>query len=244
MNKPMLGKISVMPAFDRTKGFTLLEILIAVFIFSVVISIIFGTFNAVISRTDAIKNGMEGFEMARTCLDRITSDLNAIYIEQKPLYHPPDFDDPPDPYRVSGKVTFAGNQSFSQLRFASTEHLPMDPQPEKGIAEIVYYVKEVGYPESEFVLKRSDVIYPYDEDYQFEEKESDPVLCEAIEEFSIIYYDKDGNEYEKWDSDSEFLKYSTPYAIKVKLKIKNTDGEGSYTFDTEIALPVFREKSE
>ena len=244
MNKTTHKKISAASASPPENGFTLLEILIAVFIFSIVIATIFGTFNAVISRTDAIKNGMEGFEMARTCLNRITSDLNAIYIEQKPLYHPPDFNDPPDPYRVSAKETFAGNKSFSQLRFASTEHLPINGPPEKGIAEIVYYVKEVGYPESEFVLKRSDVIYPYDEDYEFEEKESDPVLCEAIEEFSILYYDKDKNEYEKWDSDSEFLKYSTPYSIKIKLKIKNPDGDGSYTFSTEVTLPAYREKSE
>ena len=223
-------------------GFTLMEILIAMFIFAIVMTTIFGTFNGVISRTEAIKNGMGGFEMARTCLNRISSDLNAIYIEQKPLYHPPDFDDPPDPYRVFGKETFAGNKNFTQLRFASTEHLSMTKSIENGIAEIVYYVVEQGYPESEFVLKRSDVLYPNDEDYEFEEKESDPVLCEDIEEFTVIFFDNEENEYEKWDSDSDFLKYATPYALKIKLKIKSNDG--SYFFDTKIALPVFREASE
>ena len=63
-------------------GFTLMEILIAMFIFAIVMTTIFGTFNGVISRTEAIKNGMGGFEMARTCLNRISTDLNAIYIEQ------------------------------------------------------------------------------------------------------------------------------------------------------------------
>ncbi len=226
----------------KNSGFTLLEILIAIFIFAIVMSTIFGTFNGVISRTDAIKNGMGGYEMARTCLNRISSDLNAIYVEQKPLYSPPDFDDPPDPYRVVGKETFAGNKNFSQLRFASSDHLPMTTNAEKGIAEIVYYVVEQGYPESEYVLKRSDVVYPYDEDYEFEEKDSDPVLCEDIDEFSILYFDKDENEYEKWDSESDFLKYATPYALKIKLKIISPDG--SYTFDTKIALPVFRKASE
>jgi len=158
------------------------------------------------------------------------------------LYHPPDFDDPPDPYRLVGKETFAGNKNFSQLRFASTDHLSMTKNTENGIAEIVYYVVEQGYPETEFVLKRSDVIYPYAEDYEFEEKDSDPVLCEDIEEFSIIFFDKDENEYEKWDSDSDFLKYATPRAIKIKLKIKSS--EGSYAFETKVALQVFRESFE
>jgi general secretion pathway protein J len=223
-------------------GFTLMEILIAIFIFSIVMTTIFGTFNGVISRTEAIKNGMGGFEMARTCLNRISADLNAIYIEQKPLYHPPDFDDPPDPYRLIGKETFAGSKNFSQLRFASTDHLSMTKSVENGIAEIVYYVVEEGYPESSFVLKRSDVVYPYDEDYEFEEKDSDPVLCEDIEEFSVIFFDEDENEYEKWDSDSDYLKYATPYALKIKLKITNSDGV--YAFETKISLSVFRKASE
>jgi general secretion pathway protein J len=245
MDRKLFADVTIMPSFEnsiKNSGFTLLEILIAIFIFAIVMSTIFGTFNAVISRTDAIKNGMGGYEMARTCLNRITSDLNAIYIEQKPLYHSPDFDDPPDPYRLIGKETFAGNKSFSQLRFASTDHLSMKRNNENGIAEIVYYVKEQGYPESEFVLKRSDVVYSYDKDYEFEEKDSDPVLCEDIEEFSVLYYDKDENEYEKWDSDSDYMKYSTPYAIKIRLKIKSSNG--SYAFDTKIALPVYREKFE
>jgi len=223
-------------------GFTLLEILLAIFIFAIVMSTIFGTFNAVVSRTDAIKNGMDGYEMARTCLNRITQDLTTVYVDQKPLYAPPDVDDKPDPYRFLGKETSAGNKSFSWLRFAATDHLSLNGKAETGIAEIVYYVKEQGDPESEFVLKRADTAYPYDEDYEFEEKESDPVLCEGIEEFSLVYIDAEGNELETWDSDADIFKYASPRAVFVKLKIKNQ--ESVYAFETKIILPVFREKFE
>lgn len=245
MRKPVMHDDRAARAVKRpTAGFTLMEILIATFIFSVVMSLIFSTFNGVISRTDAIKSGMNGYEMARTCLDRICADLNAIYVEQKPLYQPPDFDDPPDPYGVFGKVSFSGNKSFSQLRFASFAHLPMTRNPEKGIAEIVYYVKERGYPETERVLKRSDVIYPYDEDYAFEEKDSDPVLCENVETFTLTFYDEDANERETWDSDADMLKYATPSALDIELTINSGQGEGTYSFFRKIALPVVREKTE
>jgi general secretion pathway protein J len=226
----------------RQGGFTLLEILLAIFIFAVVMSTIFGTFNAVVSRTDAIKNGMGGYEMARTCLNRIAEDLTTVYVDRKPLYAPRDFDDGPDPYRFFGKETFEGNKSFSWLRFAATDHLSLNGGQETGIAEIVYYVKEEGYPESVFVLKRADTAYPYDEDYEFEEKESDPVLCEDIEEFSLVYIDQEGNELETWDSDADLSKYASPRAVFVKLKIKNN--ESVYGFETKIVLPVFREKFE
>jgi general secretion pathway protein J len=242
MNRIFWRIWGAVPRFSRPAGFTLLEILLAIFIFAVVVSTIFGTFNAVVSRTEAIKNGMGGYEMARTCLNRITQDLTTAYIDQKPLYAPPDIDDGPDPYRFFGKETFSGNKSFSWLRFAATDHLSLNGGKETGIAEIVYYVKEQGYPESEFVLKRADTAYPYDEDYEFEEKESDPVLCEGIEEFSLVYIDAEGNELEAWDSDADVFKYASPRAVFVKLKIKNH--ESVYGFETKIILPVFREKFE
>lgn len=227
---------------SEATGFTLLEILLAIFIFAIVMSTIFGTFNAVVSRTDAIKKGLGGYEMARICLNRITQDLTTVYLDQRPLYAPPDFDDGPDPYGFFGKETFEGNKRFSWLRFTATDHLSINGRQETGIAEIVYYVKEVGYPESEFVLKRADTVYPYDEEYEFEEKESDPILCEGVEEFSLVYIDADGNEQETWDSDADMFKYASPQAVFVKLKIINQ--ESVYGFETKIILPVLREEIE
>ncbi|MGB9498426.1 MAG: prepilin-type N-terminal cleavage/methylation domain-containing protein [Dissulfuribacterales bacterium] len=238
MNKQSVLKFGI---FHRSRsGFTLLEILIAIFIFAIIISTVYGSFNAVISRTEAINNGVGAFEMARVCLNRMMSDLNAIYVEQKPLYHKPDYNDPPDPYRFVGKETFEGVKTFSQLRFASFAHLSMSKKTEKGIAEIVYYVEERGYPESEYVLKRSDTLYSDDEDYEFEEKDSDPVLCEGLEELSFAYFDDEGNEYERWDSDADSYKNATPRAIGITLTI-NYNSE-IHTFYTKLNLPVYREK--
>ncbi|RJP86068.1 MAG: prepilin-type N-terminal cleavage/methylation domain-containing protein [Desulfobacteraceae bacterium] len=226
------------------QGFTLLEILIAIFIFSIVITTIFGTFNAVISRTESIKNGTGDYEMARTCLNRMVSDLSAIYIDQKPLYEPPDFDDDPDPYGFVGKSEFYGGKSFSQLRFASTEHLSMTGKIENGIAEIVYYVKEINDPDTgtQYVLKRSDTLYPEKDAGEFEPKDSDPVLCENIEELTFVYFDAEGKEYEEWDSDSDNVKYATPSAVEIRLKIAN--GAQGYPFTTTTRLPVYRDKIE
>ena len=226
------------------EGFTLLEILIAIFIFSVVITTIFGTFNAVISRTEAIKNGTGDYEMARTCLNRMVSDLTAIYVDQKPLYKPPDIDDEPDPYGFVGKEDSTGGKSFSFLRFASNEHLSMTGKAEKGIAEIVYYVKEINNPDTgtEYVLKRSDTLYPEKDADEFEPKDSDPVLCEKVEELTFVYFDAEGNTHEQWDSDSDGVKYATPSAVEIRLKI--TNGDDSYQFTTQTRLPVYREKFE
>jgi len=244
MNRP-----DVISGFPRAhgyfQGFTLLEILIAIFIFSVVITTIFSTFNAVISRTEAIKNGTGDYEMARTCLNRMVSDLTAIYVDQKPLYKPPDIDDGPDPYGFVGKEDSTGGKNFAQLRFVSTEHLSMTGKVETGIAEIVYYVKEINDQDTgtRYVLKRSDTLYPETRDKdEFEPKDSDPLLCENLEALTFIYFDAVGEEHETWDSDSDGVKYATPSAVEIRLKI--TNGTDTYQFTTRTTLPVFREKFE
>ena len=87
-----------------TRGFTLMEILLAFLILGIVITTILASFNAVFSTTDTLRNSSRYYDMAKNCLNRMTLDLGALYITQPPLYKPPDFDDPPDPYRIIGSI--------------------------------------------------------------------------------------------------------------------------------------------
>lgn len=242
--RPGFGKAGLLR--DLGRGFTLLEILIAVFIFSVIVTTIFSTFNSVVSHTEAIKSGTGDFEMARTCLNRMAADLTAVYVEQRPLYKPPDIDDDPDPYGFVGKESQAGTKRFAELRFASTEHLSMNGKPQKGIAEIVYYVREINEPdtgEERYILKRADTLYPENrKPREFEPQDGDPVLCEGVEALTFVYFDADGETYEQWDSDSAEVKYATPSAVEIRLKI--TGGDNGYAFSARIPLPVFRERAE
>ncbi len=223
----------------NTVGFTLLEILLAVTIFAVVITTVYGALRAVLSKNEAIRQGSDIYEMARICLNRIVFDLTSVYVESPPLYKPPGFTEPPDPYCFVGEESYVGAKKFSRLRFASTAHLPMAGRPEKGIAEIVYYVKEREEPQSDCVLKRADALCSYDEKYRFEEKDTDPVLCEQVEDFSLTYFDEEGEAYEKWDSDSDGYQYATPRSVEVKLTIgQNSQARSFYT---RVTLPVYRE---
>jgi prepilin-type N-terminal cleavage/methylation domain-containing protein len=53
---------------NPSRGFTLLEVLIAMVIFAVVATTIFGSFNFIFSTTDAFDGGMAVHESARACL--------------------------------------------------------------------------------------------------------------------------------------------------------------------------------
>jgi len=216
-------------------GFTLLEILLSFLILGIVMTTIMASFNAVFSTTDTLKNSSQYFEMAKNCLNRMTRDFEALYVQQSPLYKPPDFDDPPDPYRIVGSTADVGGTSFATIRFTSSAHIPLDKNKRDGIAEIIYYVQAKN--DGQLVLKRADHLYPYP---PFEEKGGDPVLCIYLKSLVLKYIDAEDSESDEWDSDSDEYGYATPAAVRIQLEVGNETT--SYDFETTIRLAVHRQK--
>ena len=216
-------------------GFTLLEILLSFLILGIVMTTIMASFNAVFSTTDTLKNSSQYFEMAKNCLNRMTRDFEALYVQQSPLYKPPDFDDPPDPYRIVGSTADVGGTSFATIRFTSSAHIPLDKNKRDGIAEIIYYVQAKN--DGQLVLKRADHLYPYP---PFEEKGGDPVLCIYLKSLVLKYIDAEDSESDEWDSDSDEYGYATPAAVRIQLEVGNETT--SYDFETTIRLAVQRQK--
>jgi len=220
-----------------SNGFTLMEILLAFLILGIVVTTILASFNAVFSTTDTLKNSSQYYNMAKNCLNRMTLDLKALYVQQSPLYKPPDFDDPPDPYRIEGSTTDVGGTSFAAIRFTSSAHIPLEKSKRGGIAEIIYYVQAKN--EGRLVLKRADHLYPYP---PFEDNGGDPALCNYLKSLSFKYIDADGSESDEWDSDSDEYGYATPAAVRIQLEVGNEST--SYDFETTVRLAVQRKKIE
>lgn len=241
MKKTVLIKSIPFKIVDSHRGFTLIEILIAIAIFAVVVTTIFSSFRAVLSRNDAIRQGDNTYEMARSCMNRILMDLTSLYIERPPMYRKPEFNTPPDPYRFFAEQTFTGTKHFTYLRFASTSHLPMGGRIGGGLSEIVYYVPRQTYSDTNPLLRRADRAYPYDIDPEFTERDYDPIVCEDVAEFTLTFYDQEGNVYEEWNSDSDRYRYATPRMVVIKLNIA-PEGAESHEFFSKIILPVYRDK--
>ncbi|MEN8243518.1 MAG: prepilin-type N-terminal cleavage/methylation domain-containing protein [Thermodesulfobacteriota bacterium] len=218
-----------------TRGFTLVEVLIAIFIFSIIVTTVFASHRSVFVSAPIVESNIDLYEMSGTCLGRMAQDLRAIYIAQPPAYQKPEFDADPDPHRVVGAADEGG--STPRLRFASLAHLPLEQSSREGVAQIVYYETPVG--EDTFRLRRADSLYPFP---AFEADERDPVLCEMVKRLEITFLDQEGNEYEYWDSESDEFDYATPVAINFMIELVK-DGSTS-VFETRVSLPVVRENLE
>jgi type II secretory pathway pseudopilin PulG len=218
-------------------GFTLIEILLAFLILAIVMTTLLASFNAVFSTTDTLENSSKYYDMAKNCLNRMILDLDAVYVTQPPFYKKPEFDAPPDSYRIVGSNSDISGIGFATLRFTSNAHIALDKSGRQGIAEIVYYVQAKS--DGQLVLKRGDQLYPYP---TFEERAGDPVMCQRVKSLAFKYYDAEGAESEVWDSDSRENNYATPTAIGIQLEIGNETE--SYAFETTVRLAAHRKKLE
>ena len=219
-------------------GFTLLEIMVSILIFSVILTTVFASFRTVFFSTDKIDTGLDLYGMVGSCLNRISLDLSGINIARPPAYTKPEFDSPPDPYRVIGDQSDVSSGDFSRLRLASRSHVPLDGSVHESVAEIVYYVS--GDESEGYTLRRSDRLYPYTPP---DEQAGDPVLCENLKSLLITYFDKEGTVHDTWDSESSDTDYATPKAINIVLEVGDEESP-PMVFETMVMLPVMREAME
>lgn len=216
-------------------GFTLLEIIVAIFIFSILITAVFHSFRSISSSAEALQREDAYYQAAHAALSQMKRDLESIYVTHPPGYQPPGFNAAPDPYRVRGEPSSTAGEQFSKLRFTSFEHISINGDEAKGIAQIVYYCHRIGT--DSFVLRRSDHLWPFDEG---EEDGNNPILCEKVKSIQFKYHDSAGEARDHWDSDSTDVDNATPRAIEIQLEIG--DERGSVSLGTLIALPVYRDK--
>ena len=172
------------------RGFTLAEILIAIAIFALLVSIVMGSFNGVFSKAEALGVQRVNNAMARSCLMRMATDLGNIYVEKPPFFTIADTQEAPSIYRFFAPKTTRNADSTVILQFASQAHVAFSGQNQRGIAVIRYRLEaEDAGDTPTFRLRRSDVLVNGDE---LPEMTSDPILCEKIRAMELAFIDSEG----------------------------------------------------
>lgn len=217
-------------------GFTLVELMVAIVILGVVVTTVLASFNMVFSSAETLEGSAVAFEMGQTGMGRIVADLENLFVLERPFYKTPAIDGPPDLYRFEATLDSLGGTKIAKLRFTSRAHLPLNAPAQEGIAEIVYYLQPM--PGGGLRLKRADHLFPYP---RFEERGTDPVLCENVKSLAFDYVDASGKVTDSWDSESPRFDYATPEMVAVRLEV--SDGRDVHVFQTAVQLPAVRRKA-
>lgn len=215
------------------KGFTLIEILIAVVVFSIVITLLLSSFRAFMLSSKRVKDELTDSSRLSTVFSRIRQDLQSVFLVRPPRYTIPETLSDPDLYRMVGEKENIGYAAASTLMFSSLAHTDISGSSRPGAARIAYYLKE--NENGAFDLHRSDFTSPYPEEIR---SCIDPVLCRDLTGFEITYIDVNGDEYSTWDSESAEFKYAFPVALRFNFSFGN--GETLTNFVISVDIPVGR----
>jgi general secretion pathway protein J len=216
-------------------GFTLLEILIAIFIFALIISAVFTAYRGTFNIIDETESQEDIYQMARIALERITGDLASAYFPEATQTGKADQADS-EPILFHGEKSGIGDLRCGELRFLSLAHL--DFSDEKCLAEpaeIAYY-GATGSEEGVLDLYRSDTSLARERP---ESGTGGLLLCKGLSSIDFIYCDAEGEPHEDWDSDEGFSKGKLPSRVSIMMEFPNPkDPERPYRFMTGIAIPM------
>jgi len=210
----------------RRSGFTLLEILLAIFILGVVLTSVYASYRSSLQVMRDMTGERDIYRMARIAMDRMMKDLSSLQPFKKEFF-------------LQAERDALDGREFYVLRFWSAAHLDFE---EKAIrqrpAMISYYVRKNEESET-FSLLRDDVATAAPEPGRKER--SGFVICEDLEALRFKFYDERGSETDVWDtaSLSAAQKGKSPAAVKIEIELANkNNAESPYKFMTMIFLPA------
>lgn len=222
-----------------SRGFTLFELLIAIFIFSIVISSVYGVYRATFKTIDGSEQAIETAHTARMVLERITEDLESLVFGT-------------GGYLRGEEHELAGRRADT-ISFVSAAHLMLSKDDIFRGNGLIQYVVERDDETGMLQLFRSDTsILPGGDADESPAKRY--LLCGGLADFKLSYTDVEGNEVNEWaTSEEEFSPAEPPQKepempalISIELRLGDiTEGDEVHlsVFKTAVAPLVVREKS-
>jgi general secretion pathway protein J len=230
-----------MQAKDR-EGFTLLEILLAIFIFAIVLSTLYAAYTGTFRNIDETESQADIYRMARIALERIAEDVESAYMPSHDVGLKTD-GKTSQPATFVGETAQISDRSADTLLFLSRAHLVFEEEEKNAtVARIAYDVRQSEEDEEVFLLYRSDT--PGFEEGP-EQGAGGLVLCDGLHAVDFIYYDGEGQEYDRWDSTNEEFKDRLPAMVSIVLEFVNKrNPEAPLKFVSAVALPLAQEAYE
>ena len=206
-------------------GFTLVELLLAIFIFSIVISTVYGSYRATFHVVNGTEKKMTTAAKAHVVLDRIVDDISSL-IQGKGGY-------------LTGTQHEISGMRGDDITFVSAVHIGFVKEDNLAGYATIEYSTEIDEVSGLINLYRSDS--PQMPGIaETEDKEGKYLLCDGLKEVRFLYFDDDGAESEEWlnqKEESEEGGQVFPVMVTVVLQFADTpESKEISIFTTSVAL--------
>jgi len=209
------------------EGFTLVELLMAIFLMAIIMTIVSATFFRSHEVIDIVRKQGEVYQMARTCMDRMLRDVTCAYVPAAFTAEPGFTKQEIAQYRFIGRHDKDGTLDKDSIYFTTTSDLGLGGHKDM-ITEVDYYLKEVEQGKGVYYLMRREDAKPHQD---ITTRGTEMELAEDVTALNIVYLDKTGTESEDWDIAKRLV---LPSQVKITITFRR--GDETYTF-TGVASP-------
>jgi general secretion pathway protein J len=213
------------------RGMTLIEVLVAVAIMSMISIALYGAFESLSrgKKTEAMRTDRS--RQGREAMSRIVREVSSAFLSlHAPLTSS----------QLSRRTVFVAERGSSgdRLDFASFAHRRLERDlPESDQAEIAYFVARDPEVEGKLDLVRREQT-PID--LEPRTGGNTQVMAEDVEAFELRYLEPTTGQWlETWDSTQQTSQPNRlPYEVKVTLVLKGIKEGPSLKFQTKFVVPV------
>jgi prepilin-type N-terminal cleavage/methylation domain-containing protein len=196
-------------------GFTLIEVLAAVFLTAVVMTVAIAFFVQLSDSTDAAERKARDGRLALAVLDRIARDLEGAYL----LAKPPDVDPNLQPWIFLAESD-EGDSASDRVKFASRSNRPKNPLDHGSDLAMVTYLLHPADDEAGYELLRA--VTPglpegLDREFPSAQDERFMLVANRIESFGMRFLDENGEWLDDWDSSLLEQSGQLPRAAEIEI---------------------------
>jgi general secretion pathway protein J len=213
------------------RGFTLVEVMIAVAITAVIGVMVMGAFQRVYAAKELTEAQADRFGSARVTLTRLARELSGAFLSDH--YDRKRF--PRD-----APTLFRGKDGGAQddLLFATMSHERLTRDAKESDQAILEYTVEPDpeRPGETALFRREKARFDENPDRGGEKA----VVCENVSTFDVQYWDWKKQEWAReWASNGLEHPNILPTRVKIRLGVKGTDGK-EQVFETQTRIAIIR----
>jgi general secretion pathway protein J len=213
-----------------SRGFTLVEVMIAVGITAVMGVMVMGAFQRTYAAKDLTEGQDERFTSARVALTRMAREVSEAYLSEQ--YDQKRYRDPPTLFR--GKDS--GERDDLLFTTMSHDRLVRDAK-ESDEAVIEYAVDSNPDVRGELALFRREKPRVDDDP---EHGGSKAIVCEHVTRFDVQYWDWKKQDWAReWVTNSAERGNILPTRVRLRLGVKMQDGK-EQVFETQARVAIIR----
>ena len=195
---------------SHNKGFTLLEVLLAITIFAIVVGSVYSayrtTFSTVSAATESLKNSSQG----QKALEIMSNDFYALCTNSQEIF--------------IASSTYSGGLSGIELSFITSNAIIFDPFTLPSPTSEVSYISELDDETGLLNLYRTSIPAQISEETSAQsEDDSRWLLCSDLQAVRFTYVSAENEELEEWEVTGEESSEETEdpmYPILVRLTLE------------------------